>query len=188
MSYNEMKRYSNAGLVHSSTSRRLRYIFLFSLVLLGVLGWTEAEIPEETVTDFFQGTFEEALEHAKDEGKLVLLEGAYGKRSWCGTCIAMQETVFSSAEVKEFLNSRFVKHQVFVRENRWQDQDSEIASKYKITRYPTYIVIDSDGKELSRVYLDSAITNEQFIDLVGQMIGESQSDFDTLQNRYDQGN
>ncbi|MDE0645968.1 MAG: thioredoxin family protein [Gammaproteobacteria bacterium] len=186
MSNNEMKCYSNAGLVHSRISCLFRHILLFSLVLLGVRGWTNAETLEEADTDFFQGTFEEALEHAKDEGKLVLLEGAYGKRSWCGICIAMQETVFSSAEVKEFLNSRFVIYPVFVRENRWQD--SEIAAKYKITRYPTYIVIDSDGKELSRVYLNSVITNEQFIDLVGQMIGESQSDFDTLQNRYDQGN
>lgn len=63
-------------------------------MLLGVLGWTKAEIPEETGTDFVQGTFEEVLEHAKDKGKLVLLE----ERSGCGTCIAMQETVFRQQE------------------------------------------------------------------------------------------
>lgn len=186
MSYNELKRYSHAGLVHS-ISRRLQYVLLFSSMLLGVQGWPETPILEETSTDFFQGTFEETLEHAKAQGKLVLLEGSYGKPSWCGTCLAMQETVFSSTEVKEFLNSRFVTHQVFIRENRWQDEDSEIASKYNITRYPTYIIIDTDGNELSRVYLNSAVSNEQFIDLVGQMIGESQSDFDTFQKRYDKG-
>lgn len=186
MSHNELKRYLHAGLVHS-ISRRLQYILLFSSMLLGVQGWPEAPILEETSTDFFQDTFEEALEYAKAQGKLVLIEGSYGKPSWCGTCLAMQETVFSSTEVKEFLDSRFVSHQVFVRENRWQDGDSEIASKYNITRYPTYIIIDTNGNELSRVYLNSAVSNEQFIDLVGQMIGESQSDFDTFQKRYDKG-
>ena len=54
---------------------------------------------------FFEGTYEEALELAKSERKIILID-AYA--SWCGPCKVMAKNVFTQAEVGDFYNNNFI--------------------------------------------------------------------------------
>ena len=55
--------------------------------------------------DFFHGTWEEALEKAKKEDKLIFVD-AY--TTWCGPCKRMSKQVFPQDAVGEFYNKNFV--------------------------------------------------------------------------------
>ena len=55
--------------------------------------------------DFFHGSWEEALEQAKSQDKLIFVD-AY--TTWCGPCKKMARNVFTDASVGEFYNKKIV--------------------------------------------------------------------------------
>jgi len=130
--------------------------------------------------DFFHGSFEDALLLAAEEDKLVFVD-VY--TIWCGPCVVMQESVFPLPEVGEFFNERFINYKLDA-EN--EDQNGpELAALYDIGVYPTYLILDHEGSELSRA--SSALPSDQFISLVQRMLGESESGFEQLQASYESG-
>lgn len=138
------------------------------------------QVAESTGIDFFHGTFEDALALAEEDSKKVFVD-VY--TTWCGPCIVMQETVFKEEEVGEYFNARFVNLKLDA-EN--EDQNGpEIAARYDIGAYPTYLILDSSGVELSRA--TSAMSGEQFIALFSQMLGETESTFEDMKARYNAG-
>ena len=68
--------------------------FLVLLILCSTLNIAKAEGIE-----FFEGTFKEALDKAKLEGKIVFVD-AY--TTWCGPCKRMSKNVFPKKEVGDF--------------------------------------------------------------------------------------
>ena len=177
---------STSSKIHFTSKVRLNPYICFVLSLLYTLVLTScsndvSELEQDSVgMDFFHGTFEQALGQAVTEKKLVFVD-VY--TTWCGPCIVMQDTVFKEAEVGEFFNARFVNFKLDA-ENTDQN-GPEIAATYSIRVYPTYLILDSDGNELARA--SSSMTGEQFITMVSQLIGETESAFEQLQSRYDNG-
>lgn len=95
--------------------------------------------------DFYHGTFEEALQLAEEEEKLVFVD-VY--TSWCGPCKVMSETVFPDQEVGEFFNARFVSFKLDA-----EDMDVDgprISNKYDVSAYPTLLFLKPDGEEVGR--------------------------------------
>ena len=130
--------------------------------------------------NFFHGSLEDALALAAEEEKLVFVD-VY--TIWCGPCVVMQETVFPLPEVGEFFNARFVNFKLDAESE--EQNGPELAARYDIGVYPTYLILDHEGNELNRA--SSALPSEQFISLVNRMLSESESDFDQLQARFDSG-
>lgn len=101
--------------------------------------------------------FGPALERAGADGKPVLLQ-FYA--SWCGACKLMNRTTFRHPEVVERLGDVIpvrVDAEDAVRE--MGPSGVELAEKYEIQGYPTHIVLDPAGRELSRRtgYLEPAV-------------------------------
>jgi thiol-disulfide isomerase/thioredoxin len=110
----------------------MRAILLLSL-FLGL------QIHANAGITFFEGTYEEALELAKSERKIIFID-AYA--SWCGPCKVMAKNVFTQAEVGDFYNNNFI--------NLKLDMEKSEATAFKrsfqVTAYPTLFFIDGTEK------------------------------------------
>jgi len=106
---------------------------------------TEAEAAKDPVKgiDWFDGSVEDAFAVAKSSGKPVYL---YWGAVWCPPCHAISATIFKSPEFIE-------RSKLFV--PVYLDGDTENAQaygeKFGVRGYPTMIVFDSAGTELTRI-------------------------------------
>lgn len=130
--------------------------------------------------EFFEGSLEDAFALAEQEGKKVFIDVW---TTWCGPCIVMQETVFPLTEVGEYFNARFVNYKLDAED---EDQNGpEISAQFEINSVPTYLILDSKGNELSRA--TGGCSPDQFLAMIGRMLGEVESEFDEMRARYVSG-
>ncbi|MGM9779342.1 MAG: thioredoxin family protein [Prevotella sp.] len=95
-------------------------------------------------TNFRQITFEEAKAAAKAEGKLVFIDFY---TDWCGPCKKMASAVFPQPKVGEMMNAKFVSIKI----DAEKGDGVNLAKQYSVTAYPTFIIADTEGKEMGRV-------------------------------------
>jgi thioredoxin-related protein len=102
-----------------------------------------AELDPVDGIDWFDGTVDEAFSAAKESDKPIYL---YWGAVWCPPCHAISATVFKSPEFIE-------RSRLFI--PVYLDGDKEHAQaygeKFGVRGYPTMIVFDSDGAELTRI-------------------------------------
>ena len=130
--------------------------------------------------EFFHGSFDGALAEAREQGKKVFVD-VY--TDWCGPCIVMQETVFPLPEVGDYFNARFVNYKLDAEDE--SIGGPEIAARYEVKAYPTYLILDNEGLEIGRA--TSGMSGDQFIALFSRMLGETESLFGTIKARFDSG-
>lgn len=94
--------------------------------------------------EFFNGTWKEALEKAKQEDKLVFID-AYA--TWCGPCKRMAKTVFTQNEVGEFFNKTFINLKLDMEKS----DGLSFGKKYPVSAYPTLFFLDGNGKIIKKV-------------------------------------
>ena len=98
---------------------------------------SKATIEKGTV--FFDITLEQALERAKTEKKLVLVNF---HTKTCGPCRKMEKTVFPNPICGEYVNEHFVPIMI---DGEDDGIGEEMAKKYKIFIFPTYLVLQPSG-------------------------------------------
>lgn len=128
-------------------------------------------------TEFRHISYKEALAAAKSENKKVFLDFY---TDWCGPCKMMLRDVFPQKNVGDFINANFVP----VKVNAEKDEGVDIAKQYKVTAYPTFVVVDSDEKEMGRVI--GSNNAESFITKLEQIIDPSKSP-DLIKKKYESG-
>lgn len=119
--------------------------------------------------------FDQAKAKAKESGKLLFLD-CY--TSWCGPCKKMNETVFNQEAVGAYFNAEFVNIKIDMEKG----EGPELAKKYKVTAYPTFLVIDVDGKEVARVM--GAHKMDDFMALVKDGV---ENPISIMHDRYEKG-
>lgn len=118
---------------------KLRNFIVTLLFLVAALGANA-----QGITFLPEGaTFQQAVDFAKKEGKKVFLD-CY--TSWCGPCKKMARDVFPQEKVGEFMNPRFV----CIKIDMEKGEGPELMKKFDVTAFPTFIVFNSDGKEIGR--------------------------------------
>lgn len=98
---------------------------------------------------------------------------------WCGWCKRMDREVYARADVRDYLNARFVPIQVDAEAKDPATHEGQaltsrsLAAHFRVTGYPTTIFLRSDGEHLVSVpgYLDA----EKFL-LVLRYIGDGHLD------------
>lgn len=96
---------------------------------------------------FDHGTLAESLAKAKKNKKgpnMVFLD-CY--TTWCGPCKQMANIIFPMEHVGKFFNANFVNIKIDMEKG----EGIELAKKYGVRAYPTFLILDSDGNEINRI-------------------------------------
>ena len=88
-------------------------------------------------------SFRDALAKAGREDKLVMVDFY---TDWCGPCKLMDRTTFRDEKVRKLLAARFVS----VKINTEVGAGIEIARDYRVTGYPSLMILDENGKVVSK--------------------------------------
>ena len=122
-------------------------------------------------------TFKELLATAKKENRLLFLD-AY--TTWCGPCKLMAKNVFPQESVGEFYNANFVNSKIDMEKGEGID----LALKYNVRAYPTYLFINGDGELIHRV--TSYYPPEEFI-AVGKDAIDPAKQMGALKKKFEAG-
>jgi len=101
-------------------------------------------LAQEEGIKFDQSSFKDLIAKAKKEKKLVFID-AYAV--WCGPCKMMDKNVFTEKSVGDYFNKNFVSSRIDMEKG----EGVELAKKYNVRAYPTYLFINGDGEIVHRV-------------------------------------
>lgn len=89
--------------------------------------------------------FKDLVAKAKKENKILFID-AY--TSWCGPCKMMEKNTFTKKSVGDYYNANFVNARFDMEKGEGRD----IAAKYGVRSYPTYLFLNGDGEIVSQNY------------------------------------
>lgn len=123
--------------------KNIIFIALTVIIMVAVYAFANPNVDFKTDENegiqFHKVTWNEALELAKQENKLIFLD-IYA--TWCGPCKQLKKNTFSNAEVGTLYNQKFVN----VAFDGEQGDGAMLAQKYRVTGYPSLLFIDGNGK------------------------------------------
>jgi thioredoxin-related protein len=125
----------------------------------------------------WQTDFTQASQQAAQQHKYMLLD--FTGSDWCPWCIKMDKEVFSQSQFSDFALKNLILVKLdFPRKTAQspaeKNQNKDLATKYGIEGFPTYILLDPNGKEVRRQvgYLEGGTT--AFINWLGQLATQTQ--------------
>lgn len=134
-----------------------------------------------TGIEFFHGSWEELLKKAKAEDKKIFVD-VYTQ--WCGPCKMMAAEVFPQEKVGDFYNAHFINYKLDAED---EDVDGpELAEKYQVNLYPTYLFLNADGELLHRS--SSRMSAPVFLEVAREALGMSGDSFEVMTKQYESGN
>lgn len=126
---------------------------------------------------FENGTFAEILAKASQENKPVFLD-CY--TTWCGPCRTMSDKVFVTKPVGDLFNKRFINAKIDMEKG----EGIELAKKYSVSSYPTFLILDGEGNLVHRVI--GAASGEVFIEKMLRGLNRETA-YAAVKARYDSG-
>ena len=129
-------------------------------------------------TSFRDITYKEALAAAKTEKKLVFIDFY---TSWCGPCKMMMNNVFPMKNVGDYLNAKFV----CIKIDAEKGEGPELAKRYQVKAYPTFIAITPDEKILM-TKVGGTMDGNAFIGSIDRLIDPNKTP-ERMRQRYESG-
>lgn len=114
--------------------KKLVSILLFMVILFPAFA-------QESGIRFFHGTWQEGVDKALKENKKIFVDFF---TEWCGPCLNMSLEVFPLPQVGEVYNKNFVCMKI----DAEKGEGVELARKYGVYSYPTYIFIDPSTQKM----------------------------------------
>jgi len=140
----------------------LAVIFSCSMVVLA-----ENPMADGAKLGVWTQDYEAAIKLAKEEGKAILLD--FTGSDWCGWCKLMDKNVFSTDDFKDYAEESLVLISINFPRNadlvpeKYRKRNRDLQTKYGIRGYPTFIVLDSNGSEITRLRAGRDKTGESFV-------------------------
>jgi len=130
------------------------------------------DLPQASATSDRKAKWLTKLEKAQEESKLTGLPilMLFTGTSWCPYCVKLEEAVFSQKTFKNFANEKLVLLLLdFGPGGTTKSKDHEaLQSKYGVTGFPTYFLVDGSGKKLAQGGFNDKINPEVFAEWVNQ--------------------
>jgi thioredoxin-related protein len=117
------------------------------------------------------------LAKAKSENKVIFMD-AY--TTWCGPCKKMSADIFPQKEVGDYFNKQFIN----VKMDMEKGEGLNLARKYQIRAYPTYLFIDGNGELVHKSL--GMMPAPDFVK-VGESAADPDKQFFTLKKKFDKG-
>ncbi len=114
----------------------MKKITILSTLFIGILAWAQG-------IKFEDSNFASILAKAKKENKLIFVD-AYA--SWCGPCKLMVKNIFPLQSVGDYYNAHFINAKIDMEKGEGID----LAKKYNVKAFPTYLFIDGNGEAVHR--------------------------------------
>lgn len=111
----------------------------FSIALAIVI----SAISSQAQVKVFEGSLNDLLKQAKQSKKEALVMVS---ASWCGPCKMFMKKMVPMPEMGEYVNSKFV----FGHYDIDKEDPNQIGKTYGVSAYPTFLILDSKGKEIGR--------------------------------------
>ena len=114
-----------------------------------------------------------AQELAKTTGKPLFIQ--FTGSDWCGWCKLMDGKVFSTTEWADYAKDNLVLLYIDFPRGKQQskeleDQNEKLSEQYGIGGFPTYIILDAQGKQLGQLGASQDATAQGFIDEVKDVL------------------
>ncbi|CAH0236478.1 Thioredoxin-like protein slr0233 [Chryseobacterium sp. Bi04] len=114
----------------------MKRLAIISALFIGIFAFAQG-------IKFEDGNFASVLAKAKKENKLIFID-AYA--SWCGPCKLMVKNIFPLKNVGDYYNSHFINAKIDMEKG----EGVELAKKYNVKVFPTYLFIDPNGETVHR--------------------------------------
>lgn len=135
------------------------------------------QIVEDYGIKFEETSFNDALKLAKEQKKLVFMD-CY--TYWCGPCRMMASSVFTRKDVGDVFNKHFVNIKIDMEKG----EGIELAKRYKVTAYPTMMILDTDGNIVYKFV--GARSPEQLLEIAAENLDPSKG-YTVMKAAYDKG-
>lgn len=112
--------------------KNVLYIFLFFPIVSFASG-----------IKFYEGSWNQVLAEAQKQNKTIFID-IY--TTWCGPCKQMSNNVFTNDRVGERYNTTFINYKI----DAEKGEGIELAKKFAITAYPTYLFVSPEGELIYR--------------------------------------
>ncbi len=151
----------------------MRNIFIALFIILNMTGRAQ----ETGMHIEHDATWQQILDKAKKENKFIFLD-AYA--SWCGPCKWMAKEVFPKKEVGDAINPHYISAKIDMEKG----EGLELAKKYNVRNYPTYLFFDPNGELVHRSL--GSMPAKDFISLCTNTLNPDKQ-FVSLKKKYDLG-
>lgn len=125
---------------------------LKSLIIFFILILSKGSYADDV--SFTTGTYDEVLDLAKQQNKIVMIDFI---TDWCKWCVETDRKVYTNSDVAVFANE----HQINWKIDAEKGEGPDLAKKYGVKGYPTIVFASADGTEIDRIY--GFLPAEQFL-------------------------
>ncbi|AZB10482.1 DUF255 domain-containing protein [Chryseobacterium sp. G0162] len=146
-------------------------------IISGISIFCSIVISAQETIQFQELPFKEIIAKAKKEKKLVFID-AYA--SWCGPCKMMEKNVFPQKSVSEYFNTNFINARFDMEKGEGRD----LASKFGVRSYPTYLFLNGEGELVSR---NTGYMEESMFVAMAQDINSQGNKKGSLKERFANG-
>ena len=112
-----------------------------SLLLCVLVGFLLVQMPVWSEEGWLTN-LDDGLKQAKADNKRVLVDFT---ATWCGWCTKLKNEVFDKKEFSDYAAKNLVLVSIDA------DQNRELVDKYKVSGFPTVMVMDGEGKVVDQI-------------------------------------